>query len=141
MDTLGIEPRAFRMRSGCDTTTPCALDMFDREAFHVLAQRAQTAVAFCALRHNATTKAAAASSRMGRPTEVDFPEGPVAQWIRHRPTEPGIAGSSPAGVIADMLTTCTPKPNAPTQLRATSLRCRSLGSPTRGLRSSLFFIF
>ena len=25
MDTLGIEPRAFRMRSGCDTTTPCAL--------------------------------------------------------------------------------------------------------------------
>ena len=28
-----------------------------------------------------------------------FTEGPVAQWIRHRPTEPGIAGSSPAGVI------------------------------------------
>ena len=25
--------------------------------------------------------------------------GPVAQWIRHRPTEPGIAGSSAAGVI------------------------------------------
>ena len=25
--------------------------------------------------------------------------GPVDQWIRHRPTEPGIAGSSPAGVI------------------------------------------
>ena len=24
--------------------------------------------------------------------------GPVAQWIRHRPTEPGIAGSSPARV-------------------------------------------
>ena len=24
MDTLGIEPRAFHMRSGCDTTTPCA---------------------------------------------------------------------------------------------------------------------
>ena len=24
MDTLGIEPRAFRMQSGCDTTTPCA---------------------------------------------------------------------------------------------------------------------
>ena len=28
--------------------------------------------------------------------------GPVAQWIRHRPTEPGIAGSSPAGVIHGM---------------------------------------
>ena len=24
MDTLGFEPRAFRMRSGCDATTPCA---------------------------------------------------------------------------------------------------------------------
>ena len=33
---------------------------------------------------------------------VDFHKlllGPVAQWIRHRPTEPGIAGSSPAGVM------------------------------------------
>ena len=28
MDTLRIEPRAFRMRSGCDTTTPCTLDRF-----------------------------------------------------------------------------------------------------------------
>ena len=25
--------------------------------------------------------------------------GPVAQWIRHRPTEAGVAGSSPAGVM------------------------------------------
>ena len=25
VDALGINPRAFRMRSGCDTTTPCAL--------------------------------------------------------------------------------------------------------------------
>ena len=24
VDTLGFEARAFRMRSGCDTTTPCA---------------------------------------------------------------------------------------------------------------------
>ena len=31
--------------------------------------------------------------------DIDFLSGPVAQWIRHRPTEPGIAGSSPAGVI------------------------------------------
>jgi hypothetical protein len=28
MDTLGFEPRAFRMRSGCDTTTPCARAYF-----------------------------------------------------------------------------------------------------------------
>ena len=33
------------------------------------------------------------------------PEGPVAQWIRHRPTEPGIAGSSPAGVM-QLLRSC-----------------------------------
>ena len=26
LDTLGFEPRAFRIRSGCDTTTPCALE-------------------------------------------------------------------------------------------------------------------
>ena len=26
MDTLGFEPRAFRVRSGCDATTPCALE-------------------------------------------------------------------------------------------------------------------
>ena len=30
---------------------------------------------------------------------TNLSSGPVAQWIRHRPTEPGIAGSSPAGVI------------------------------------------
>ena len=29
-------------------------------------------------------------------------QGPVAQWIRHRPTEPGVAGPSPAGVICMM---------------------------------------
>ena len=28
--------------------------------------------------------------------------GLVAQWIRHRPTEPGIAGSSPAEVTSDI---------------------------------------
>ena len=33
-------------------------------------------------------------------TSLIIARGPVAQWIRHRPTEPGIAGSSPAGVIA-----------------------------------------
>ena len=31
--------------------------------------------------------------------EVVVAIAPVAQWIRHRPTEPGIAGSSPAGFI------------------------------------------
>ena len=35
LDTLGIEPRAFRMRSGCDTTTPCALeDLRQRKSHH-----------------------------------------------------------------------------------------------------------
>ena len=31
-----------------------------------------------------------------------FHIGPVAQWIRHRPTEPGIVGSSPTGVIFEV---------------------------------------
>ena len=31
LDTLGFEPRAFRMRSGCDTTTPCAPEIRRRE--------------------------------------------------------------------------------------------------------------
>ena len=36
MDTLGFEPRAFRMRSGCDATTPCALDLQYTKLGHVL---------------------------------------------------------------------------------------------------------
>ena len=36
MDTLGIEPRASRMLSGCDTTTPCALGR-QRCQFHMRA--------------------------------------------------------------------------------------------------------
>ena len=36
VDTLGIEPRAFRMQSGCDTTTPCALCSSCNQAEHVL---------------------------------------------------------------------------------------------------------
>ena len=35
MDTLGFETRAFRMRSGCDTTTPCA---------HLIASQEHTAI-------------------------------------------------------------------------------------------------
>ena len=35
MDTLGIEPRAFRMQSGCDTTTPCARHRFRIGGLHV----------------------------------------------------------------------------------------------------------
>ena len=32
--------------------------------------------------------------------EIGMSVGPVAQWIRHRFAEPGIAGSCPAGVTA-----------------------------------------
>ena len=35
MDTLGFEPRAFRMRNRCDTTTPCA---------HLIASQEHTAI-------------------------------------------------------------------------------------------------
>ena len=34
MDTLGIEPRASRMLSGCDTTTPCAPGALNRAHFY-----------------------------------------------------------------------------------------------------------
>ena len=33
MDTLGIEPRAFRMQSGCGTTTQCARHRFPHRRF------------------------------------------------------------------------------------------------------------
>ena len=35
MDTLGIEPRASRMLSGCDTTTPCAQLMIPKSMMTV----------------------------------------------------------------------------------------------------------
>ena len=34
MDPLGIEPRAFRMGSGCDTTTPCAPEQQAQSVTH-----------------------------------------------------------------------------------------------------------
>ena len=34
VDTLGIEPRASRMLSGCDTTTPCAPWQTARKSYH-----------------------------------------------------------------------------------------------------------
>ena len=36
--------------------------------------------------------------------------GPVAQWIRHRPTEPGIVGSSPTGVMHSLSTQSSSSP-------------------------------
>ena len=36
MDTLGIEPRASRMLSGCDTTTPCAHGGFENLVFPII---------------------------------------------------------------------------------------------------------
>ena len=43
--------------------------------------------------------------------------GPVAQWIRHRPTEPGIAGSSPAGVISQAWQTSVSRKPTPNVVR------------------------
>ena len=36
MDTLGFEPRAFRMQSGCDATTPCAFELIGSGALWLL---------------------------------------------------------------------------------------------------------
>ena len=49
-------------------------------------------------------------------------KGPVAQWIRHRPTEPGIAGSSPAGVIFVLL-----KPWALVEIQTRDSYCIRIG--------------
>ena len=47
MDTLGIEPRASRMLSGCDTTTPRALERISRIASTSLSQeKTETAVPY-----------------------------------------------------------------------------------------------
>ena len=46
---------------------------------------------------------------------LQMASGPVAQWIRHRPTEPGIAGSSPAGVICTTRRLRNRSPQAPTK--------------------------
>ena len=42
--------------------------------------------------------------------EIKLPttRGPVAQWIRHRPTEPGIVGSSPTRIICVHLCSLMP---------------------------------
>ena len=43
LDTLGFEPRAFRMRSGCDTTTPCALEQHAHRCHSLSSQGANGA--------------------------------------------------------------------------------------------------
>ena len=43
VDTLGFEPRAFRMRSGCDTTTPCALECSANRCHFPTSQKASGA--------------------------------------------------------------------------------------------------
>ena len=45
MDTLGIEPRASRMLSGCDTTTPCALEEVRGAILQTRARRCPSSLA------------------------------------------------------------------------------------------------
>ena len=40
-----------------------------------------------------------------------LPRGPVAQWIRHQPTEPGIVGSSPTRIILFFHSVTAKKPH------------------------------
>ena len=60
--------------------------------------------------------------------------GPVAQWIRHRPTEPGIAGSSPAGVI---ILQCGAPPHAASHTTGTD--SLAIGQRTSRRRSNTLF--
>ena len=47
-----------------------------------------------------------------------MPSGPVAQWIRHRPTELGIVGSSPTRIIWLFHSVTAEKPGVPTATAA-----------------------
>ena len=46
-----------------------------------------------------TCRVALATAHLFEDRCSNLPGGPVAQWIRHRPTEPGIVGSSPTRII------------------------------------------
>ena len=60
------------------------------------AKTAELAFSRCAYTH---TRSFWRTARITRRLGSSPTSGPVAQWIRHRPTELGIAGSSPAGVM------------------------------------------
>ena len=74
----------------------------------------------CPYTHQAKQRAQHAHCEAARRQQLQA-SGPVAQWIRHRPTEPGISGSTPAGVI------CAP-------LRQPNLEARTT-TDTEGIRT------
>ena len=97
----------------------------NRATSHQTTQRTQTKSHPCALDTNTSTHETNASQQLT--------SGPVAQWIRHRPTEPGIAGSSPAGVIC--ASRCLPNPPRPTTndtegIRTPAGRAQWISSPS-----------
>ena len=87
MDTLGIEPRAFRMQSGCDATTPCARmnredapGICNNPSLHTnQAQRAKPAPQCVAPTSNNSatrTRSRVARVRAEYPNQLDY-SGPV----------------------------------------------------------------
>lgn len=90
MDTLGIEPRAFRMRSGCDTTTPCALD--------ILPGNMCGPNCSCTYRPNLERS----GSNWIRKVELDNSRGTIAYLVAPRSQSAKDAGSMPGGGISNV---------------------------------------
>ena len=49
-----------------------------------------------------------------------LPRGPVAQWIRHRPTGPGVVGSSPTRIMLFFNSVTAEKPHVPLSCKPAS---------------------
>ncbi len=99
MDTLGIEPRASRMLSGCDAATPCALTGHSEATGRVsyLGCMAHPAI-------SVTGKGARTECRIHNAIGIAcrFASDTLAEWLRRRPAKPmgsPRVGSNPTGVV------------------------------------------
>jgi hypothetical protein len=62
--------------------------------------------------------------QQSRLPDASIVSGPVAQWMKHRSTETGIAGSSPAGVI--LLAATVGRHAAPSRVHQSPHKAREL---------------
>ncbi len=98
LDTLGIEPRAFRMRSGCDTTTPCA-HLVAQVLYVVAVVRSQLSGRGRNRRRASVCDTLHALARVATRRFRSQPpgiEGTLAEWLRRRPAKPAPASTGHA---------------------------------------------
>ncbi len=102
LDTLGIEPRAFRMRSGCDTTKPCA-HLVEQVLYVVAMVRSQLSGRGRNRRRASVCDTLHALARVATRRFRSQPpgiEGTLAEWLRRRPAKPAPAKPAPARTCA-----------------------------------------